>query len=376
MKKKTTPLLAPALSALLLISHVSIGGAAETQAQRKARIAAETARRAARVEEQRARQKMTPEQRNTGDEAARQAREEKENTVRQLKTELLARVEKDMDRKRTCSHFKGTSQQIQRAIEDELKNLDPLLIGKNVVFSREWLRHLDRNELGVLRDHADKIHGCFAAFSGRAPMNGSKVLVGFSLDSRDPAAHAHSHMNLICFDRDYARTKNPAAWVSVLAHEMGHIFNYRTRLCNDDTTETLANLFRAYALEQLGNPFSKNTNAGKEYRAQQYNHALDNYRSGKIKTFNDSARGGSAFDLYVHGGVGEVGYEPYKKAIRENKSATPREFFNAIERFSGRPGLFRTLPDEGWLLDNRFTADTPTPGGSSNKKRNRHVPLF
>jgi len=71
----------------------------------------------------------------------------------------------------------------------------------------------------------------------------------------------------------------------------------------------------------------------------------------------------SAYRMYIYGLVGKIGIVPYLMAIRSYKDGgrsrrqspeAARDFLDRLEYFSGKPGILRTLPDKGALLDKYF----------------------
>jgi len=116
--------------------------------------------------------------------------------------------------------------------EDAIKDIDPILVGRNVVFSNNWLRHiglnnrLTRQQFERWRIMADEIYDCYEKLTGRPPKYGKKVFI--DVNRFDGWAHAHS--NRVCFSeealiRDGAKQiREGSTWA--MCHELGHIFSF------------------------------------------------------------------------------------------------------------------------------------------------------
>jgi hypothetical protein len=125
---------------------------------------------------------------------------------------------------------------------------------------------------------------------------------------------------------------------------------------------------------QYGTPgergFFLQKTVGTAHRQRLYDRALEAFRNNKIEAFGIN---GSSFQIYILGLVDKVGWETYQKAFRSynDKTFTPQKFtttgraaqardlFDRIEHFGGKPGVLRTLPDRGVLLDKHFGGVTP-----------------
>ena len=221
---------------------------------------------------------------------------------------------------------------------DQLKegagqNMDPILVGKNVIFTKNWLSLLGngsdqvtRQQFKVYRDKADKIYDGFVDFIGRKPPSGDIIIIDNGTMNTDPLqakfpGHALPSLNLVFINLEMniaPKSIRQGVFHSTMAHEIAHIFSLpfgHGALYRDPGTyawafddESIADFLARYARETMTRAKGND---------QYYNQALRNFKANKIETFRGNhENNGCAFELYIHGLVDKVGWESYKKAIQ------------------------------------------------------------
>ena len=280
--------------------------------------------------------------------------------------------------------------------------IDPILVGKNVVFTPRWLEYvgagkpLTRQQFEVWRDRTDKVYESYEELTGRTPHKGRIIVSDLQPASKfttsSTRGHAHSNTtSLFCINYNHRSFKTLLQEIAshgsfgfTTMHEMAHLF--ATKALWNLETESVADLLVSYPMEtipwaQYGGGDTKAINpnfvktVGIQHRQRRYQSALNNFNANKIQRFNE-AYGGAVYDMYLYGLIDKVGWDTYKKVYRsyddkgfkpniykgstfngdvlEQKTARVRDLFDRIEHFSGKPGVLRTLPDRGALLDRHF----------------------
>ena len=324
--------------------------------------------------------------------------------VEQLKEEL-GKIGRSLGKIGRSRHIDAT--EMRQIIDVGLKNLDPILVGKHVVFSKKWLDYvgtnkpLTRQQFEHWRNRIDKVYDCFADLTGQPPAGGKKIFIDIGnqndlkLESYK-LAHAHNRVNIICFARDSKRFLplvmheiKTGSTSYTMIHEMAHIFADNKRW--EAESESIANFLTMYALENAGfwygmpsprPPNIKVLTRGKELRTRTYKKLLESFQKNKIKPFQSDYEYDSVYDAYLMGLVEIVGWNTIKKAIRsyndtnyvpkrkyqgDPKIVASREFFDRIEHFSGQKNVLRSGPDRGSLLDQYFPVKiTPINNTPSN----------
>jgi hypothetical protein len=306
------------------------------------------------------------------------------DTIRQLKTQL--------NRMRTIPHYNASERQ---AMLNALDESDPVLVGRHVVFGKNWLDHvgtgkpLTKKQFADWRDNVDKIYDAYVELIGRTPASGTKVFIdapqGESAFTNE-TAHAHTGMGIICFKNttivQISRRVATGSWDIIMAHELAHIFA-GGRGWNVDA-ESIAYFLPQYVPETITGA-NYNGATGSQDRKRRYDRALRNYRAGRIASFAAGHESSdSAFELYLHGLVDKVGWETFKKVFRSyddrsyvpkryevavndalgRKTAQARNFLDRIEHFSEEADVLRSLPDKGELLDKYFLPSVVPPVSS------------
>jgi|GEM_PF-2238518 len=275
----------------------------------------------------------------------------------------------------------------QRLVEEMLDNLDPVLVGRNVIFSKKWLNYIGPNksitaqQFESIRDRTDRVYDAYKELTGRAPKAGEKVYIEIRPAEyfRKPGgghAGGHAHSNTFCCNETgvasglmSAASRNTVP--GVITHELAHVFADATNW--EINSESAVPLLEAYAFETV--PAAQiGATSGNRHRISRFEQSLDRFRKNNIVAFALDEAGASgyeaqAFDFYLLGLVDKVGWETYKKVIRTyadepfvsltrfpgGQAGKARDFFDRIERFSGKPGVLRSLPDRGELLDKYFS---------------------
>ena len=294
---------------------------------------------------------------------------EQEATVKQLKEQMVR------------SRFAGFVK-----YAETLHDMDPVLVGKYVVFSKDWLKYigpdkeLSRQQFAQWRNNTDLIYECFERLTGAPPNNGRKVLIAIE-PIETHGATTNVAYNRINFNENGAamgwRTVRGGSWNRIMIHEMAHIFD-NGKAWNAET-ESIAELMVMYVYE--------NTDAWRwerarslpktAYRQQRHAIAWAEYveskkeEGEKLETFVPY-RGG-AYNCYLLGLVDKVGWVPFEKAFQSYNDYPPnynqiargearqraraRDFFERVAYFSGKPDVLHSLPDQGELLDAHFGAE-------------------
>jgi len=295
---------------------------------------------------------------------------QKAAVVKQLKEELA-------NRQYLLGSITGnvSPRERRRIVEDTLNNLDPILVGKYVVFPKKWLNYIGPNkpitvqQFGLIRDRLDRVYDAYKELTGKAPGAGEKVFIEIKSEQyfrKASGGHfaGHAHANAFCINKNVVQN---SMGMGILMHELAHVFAYATNW--EVNAESIVPLLMAYAYETIPGETS-----GNRHRISRFEAALNNFRTNKIEAFalddpDDSGYGAHAFDFYLLGLVDKVGWETYKKVIRTyadephvtiarfpgGQAGKARDLFDRIERLSGKPGVLRTLPDRGELLDKYFS---------------------
>jgi len=210
---------------------------------------------------------------------------------------------------------------------------------------------------------------------GRTPTYTEKVFIDIPpVYKRTTLAHAHS--TGFCYNRNHSQLKTSlghisnGSWDMVAMHELAHVFSRGPAW--EIEPESIVELFTSYALENIPEARYGSTSVqttGTQHRLRKYQTALNSTKTTSA-AFDANSKGAAAYDVYLLGLVDAVGWDAYRKAFRsyDDKNFKPnqysnegkgnvrnaRDLFDRIEHFSGKPGVLRTLPDRGALLDKHF----------------------
>jgi len=316
-------------------------------------------------------------------------------TVRQLIFELdkanrFRKVHNDVARKREEGYRNITNK--------ELDNIDPMLVGKNVVFSKKWndwgyigdKKVFTQEQFERWRDNADRIYDAYKELIGDSLKYGKKVIVGSC--NKDPVC-TWTDANIIGYNisqpanpgalsNNFTQIKEAGCDYSMLS-ELATIF-MNGKEWKGGMAVSWCSLMIAYALEKTPVRYN-NEYSGEQYREKGFNYAQEAYGNNK-KLYPFTSNGKSAFEYYLFGFVDEVGgWEPYKKAFQsyddpstsykpkkyndKNKDIlTARDFFDRVAHFSGQKDLLESLPDKGSFFKVTEVIDT-TPSLRDRSKK-------
>jgi len=165
----------------------------------------------------------------------------------------------------------------QKRLGYKFEDLDPLLVGRNVIFAPEWLEYvgdgqtalITRKNFAMWRDRMDIVYDGFAWLTNDLPKLGQRTIIRLEPDEyfrqfhqMTVSAHAHRNTSEICYSRDFVevalnRIQKFQTWDFTLIHEIGHQFTFDVN--NDGhneswvpETESLSNLLVSFAMEHLG----------------------------------------------------------------------------------------------------------------------------
>ena len=307
------------------------------------------------------------------------------------------------------AEFRSQGYRAEHWIQPVENVADPVLVGRYVVFSAEWLERVGNGRDGTVtrrqfqawRDRIDQLYECYEKFMGHKPRNGEIIFIDLSPGTYwpDPTIFPHGNapratvqpvINYIRFNKDALdfhtgqlremRSGNLLGFA--LMHEIGHVFTFTSRgkpeTWRPADIETAANFLVYYALENCGVRIS-NSGSPSRLRQTYVQESLTNWQNENIVAFPTCSCGGSAYDLYLCGLVDEVGWETMRKTIHSyhDGSYTPtkryepdrekeqtamhalaHEFFDRLVHFHGDAQVLRKGTDEGALLDRYFTVKT------------------
>ena len=305
--------------------------------------------------------------------------------------------------------FKSQGYRVDRWIQPVENVTDPVLVGRYVVLSTEWLElvgsgrdgTVTRRQFQAWRNRIDQLYECYEKFMGHKPRNGDLMFIDLSPGTYwpDPTIFPHGNaprataqpvINYIRFNKDAPsfnagqlremRSSNLLSFT--MMHEIGHVFTGSSRgkpeTWRHADVETAANFLVYYALENCGFRFS-GSGSPLQQRQAYIQEALKNLKNENIHAFPTCSCGGSAYDLYLCGLVDEVGWETLRKTIQSYHDGTytptkryepdrekeqtamhvrAHEFFDRLAHFHGDAQVLRKGPDEGALLDQYFTVKT------------------
>ena len=307
-------------------------------------------------------------------------------TVNQLGKELAETTSKGY-----ClfSPFTASKISIPDSVGVVLKDIHPVLVGKNVVFSKNWLPYIGSQvtpqQFAHLRDNIDKVYTSYTELIGVAPKRGEKVFIDINPQGRTRGtAHAHPGLNAFCLNSEstymngFWKEVGKGSWSNVIMHELAHTFTANRDWVREiGFGESIAELMVSYALERnpqafYGIPGTRSGphayTTGTQHRQNRNNANLAAAQRGTIKTFSPNPLEPSLYDYYLQGLVEKAGWKAYAQAFRSynNDSFTSKysyeegpltgiamQHLERIAHFSDNPNtLLKSLPDKGQLLQN------------------------
>ena len=246
-------------------------------------------------------------------------------------------------------------QQVQKIINGDLNDIDPILVGRHIVFEPTWLefvgnnRQLSRQQFQAWRDRLDRVYDSYEELIGSKPVSRDKMLVSLrpASDFPKPAVSGMVNRNtpgIIRINRDvlllpaphnagrvfFANAQTPNGVPFVLLHEMAHLFAFHREW--ELSEETAAEFLTAYSLESLGfhygmPGFSHGPRVfgafaptrGTQHREHGFGMAERAFRNNTLAPI--SAGYGlhesvSAFYKFGLAGVNGVGWDAFKLAFR------------------------------------------------------------
>ena len=275
-----------------------------------------------------------------------------------------------------------------RSIELATVDMHPILVGKNVVFGRDWMLAIGNGRpftpqlFAVWRNHADLTYDSYVDLTGNHPRHGEKILIDFEPHSQERYTRMGrrgiigalaNNSYLVTFNRSMLLPKVTAKDLTldsrgslVMQHEIAHLFCSGRPWEHDAFDETITELFVAYHQERMGGGRSYRTQRMKA--AQRYiNYGRRSISESDFYLMNQSDQG-AAYSFYLFGLVEKAGWNAYKRAFRsylefektpylgDEASATAREFFDRVAQAYGNLRILRSLPDSGRFLDWYFDA--------------------
>ena len=310
--------------------------------------------------------------------------------IEELKRELM-----DINNPRRVNIRNAQEMQM---VEEAIRQIDPSLIGRNIIFGPRWLefmgdgKPMPRAPFQQWRNRADIIYDGYADLTGQGPGprgERQKILVDLhprasfrAVDVRGTASG-----NLVLINKNHAafsRDLIPAvvrhnSWDLILMHELAHCFTMGTRRFTYDA-EAICDLLTAYVLEntagaRMGTPGGRGNDElmiGNRFRKQLLDRILIRIRTNpnSLSVFSGSANATSASNYLALGPVDLVGWEPYKQVFRSYNDATythpvqytggdartlrAREFFDRLAHFSGKPDLMASSAIGRQLFNQHF----------------------
>jgi len=323
----------------------------------------------------------------------------------------IENIKRELMNPNNPSRVNTNNVQRMRLVEEAIRQIDPTLIGRNVLFGPRWLevvgpgKPIPPQPFQQWRDRLDVVYEKFADLIGQGPgQQGEMQKTMIELFPRASfrtsliAGSAASNMALINKDHPlFIKEQVPGiVWHNslnvVLLHELAHCFTIGKRFTYD--AEAICDLLTAYALESIrgasvGRPGGVGKHellVGDQFRKQYLEGIQTRVRQNPNQIPTSTDGGGLSANVYMSlSPVDAVGWEPYKQVFRsyndENythqfrysggSSAVrrAREFFDRLAHFSGKPDLMASLPDRGQIFDRHFgagagivaTARTTTP---------------
>ena len=308
---------------------------------------------------------------------------EKAEVVRQLHKEIVGRTGNG------CLNC-AWGEKDKPSPEDALSDLDPVLVGRHIVFDKKWINYVGQGkpltpqqfEMWVKR--LDRVYDSYVELTGSKPNRSRGIVEKVFIDivprskMSGPSIVAHSHHDspVICFNKDHQTFRTMFRQVAkgcydyFMMHELAHKFENNTNWCAD--IEALVDMLVSYALESIrGAHYHDYDNRqrveGAQHRRQLYGRSVAKHNIGSLKK-NRGTSGtrydASALDIMNLGLVDVVGWEAYKQTFRSydgerrflgGNDGAAREFLDRLEHFGGKPGIHRSIPVMAAVVDKYFS---------------------
>jgi hypothetical protein len=283
----------------------------------------------------------------------------------------------------------------------------PALVGKNVVFSIEWMPYIvgpnqkiTPAQLAKLRDNLDKAYN---SYNELMPHAGQKIIIRIHPNVKKGDAHAHYLSDHICLKSDSNSIQSfweevaNGSWSHALLHEIAHAFTMGKNMTGGEgrytrSLEPMAEFFVSYALEDNKDAWyyiydkldEPEITRGNQHRLRAVQTALIESQKPNFPAFTDNAFESTAYGFYLHGLVSKVGWDTYKKAFRsysdntfqskyvytgDRDSVNAFDLFERIAFFSKNPKtVLFSLPDKGQLLKKFEVTVTPREVKETDQK--------
>ena len=298
---------------------------------------------------------------------------------------------------------RGRNSSVRQQIENVI---DPVLVGRHVVFSTEWLELMGNGHNGMVtrqqfqayRDRIDRLYECFEKFVGHKPRGGDKIFIDLQPLDLERTVYMERYgfvpsglfgggkitintgnrdlQNFV--DQQGIRTSSLLSFT--MMHELAHAFESGQPWVAD--SEVAADFLVYYALENGG--FRTCNTKPVFYQRYSRLHAIQKNSQNVVAAFSGKGknphtnRHNNAYGLFMYGLVDEVGWETFRRTIQSyhNGTFTPirkyapngekeqttkhvraHEFFDRLAHFYGDAGVLRRGPDKGALLDKHFTVN-------------------
>ena len=229
---------------------------------------------------------------------------------------------------------------LSRKVND-VEAIDPILAGKNIIFSERWLPIIGNNrdtqvtpqQFRAWIDQLDTVFNTYEGFVGRKPHNQRGIIVvdlipqAELMTSTSPSGvgNAHEHNNgVICINRDseyfkwfLSNIRTQSTPTRLMLHEMAHSFaSIHFKPSPWAECEAAVNFLMSYAMEKGGFKYGipPDEISGIRHRRDRIQWAINNLRAGNIKDFDYGC--GTAYDLYLLGLPNVVGWDTVKAAVR------------------------------------------------------------
>jgi len=317
----------------------------------------------------------------------------------------IEQIKRDLSSPVPPSYMINTnSDQSMRLVEEAIRQINPALVGRNVMFTPRWLeivgpgKPLPPQPFQLWRDRTDMVYDAYADLTGQGPgQQGEMLKILIDLQPRASFRTANvagmASGNSVRINKDHGGVKRELAehnsWNHTLLHEMAHVFTMGQRFTAEP--ESMTNLLTAYILEnirgsQIGVPGRSGVltpAVGTQFRKRHLDQARANFSANRMEAFSTGNYTAYCYGLLAP--VDVIGWEPYKQVFRSYNDESydhnftyrggssavrrAREFFDRLAHFSGMPDLMASLPDRGAIFEQHFgtgagvvaTARTITP---------------
>ena len=235
---------------------------------------------------------------------------------------------------------------LRGVVGSELSEVNPILVGRNIVFDNNFLDYIGDDENGIItqenfiqwRDNLDNAFDALVYLTGRLPKDGQKVFVNLDNSALSGLAEgrAYNHMSQITLTRFWIegeldrvnRTGSPGF---LALHELAHVFEIQQPFRGHG--ESMANFFVSFMMDitqtgiterdmhgeaARGDFDDEKLLTGQDFRDWQLERALQEHNSSdEHALFPRSARSThSQFDLWLYELVEKIGWKPFVQAFR------------------------------------------------------------